>query len=137
MKRQWLPALAATVALMAALTGCYYESHYVPAAVAVQPPPGATQARPAAGYRLYKDAPRFAATDPARVKLLKSEPQRESIKLGEVWIRPSNDMDRYYVEGVLREKAAQVGADALVITTDGYTKDYERRVAGIAIRYRR
>ena len=137
MNKKWLPALATSVALMAVMTGCYYESHYVPAPAAVQPPPAATQARPAAGFRLYKDAPRFAATDPAGIKLLKTEPQRESIKLGEVWIRPSNDMDRYYVEGVLREKAAQVGADALIITTDGYTKSYERRVAGIAIRYRR
>ena len=59
-------------------------------------------------------------------------------------------MDRYYVEGLLREKAAAMGADALVIVRDRYYREgvvfsywrgpravYDRHIVGIAIRYRR
>ena len=59
-------------------------------------------------------------------------------------------MDRYYVEGMLREKAAAMGADALVIVADRYFRErafysywsprktvYDRQIVGIAIRYRR
>jgi hypothetical protein len=102
------------------------------------------------GYHLYPQTPRFAPTDPVTVELLRREPRGDHIRLGEVWIRPSPYADRYYVEGVLREKAAVMGADALVIVADRYLRgpvvyDYwygprrivRRQIVGIAIRYRR
>jgi len=102
------------------------------------------------GSRFYPDTPRFAPTDPRGVELLRREPRRDHIRLGEVWIRPNYGMDRFYVEGVLREKAAALGAEALVIVADRYFRDhvvysywrgpmtvYERHIVGIAIRYRR
>ncbi len=102
------------------------------------------------GYHFYPDAPRFAPTNPAQVELLRREPRRDHIRLGEVWIRPTWRMDRFYVEGVLRERAARMGADALVIVADryfqeGYVRSYwrgrrsisTRQIVGIAIRYRR
>ena len=102
------------------------------------------------GYRFYPDTPRFAPTYPEAVDLLRREPRRNHICLGEVWIRPDYGMDRFYVEGVLRENAARMGADALVIVADRYLGDrvaysywrgprrvYERHIVGIAIRYRR
>jgi len=102
------------------------------------------------GYRFYPDTPRFAPTNPADVELLRREPRREHIRLGEVWIRPDPRMDRFYVEGVLREKAARMGADALVIVADKFFREgvvfnywrgpmavYDRHIVGIAIRYRR
>jgi len=102
------------------------------------------------GSRLYPDVPRFMRTDPGRVELLRSEPRREHIRLGEVWIRPRPMMDRLYVEGMLREKAAEMGADALVIVADRYFRERayysywrgprrvtDRHIVGIAIRYRR
>ena len=102
------------------------------------------------GYRFYPDTPRFAPTHPAGVELLRREPRREHIRLGEVWIRPDPRMDRFYVEGVLREKAARMGADALVIVADKFFREgvvfnyrrgpltvYDRHIVGIAIRYRR
>lgn len=101
------------------------------------------------GYNLYPDTPRFAPTHPAQVELLRREPRRDHIRLGEVWIRPTYRMDRFYVEGVLREKAARMGADALVIVADRYFREravygywrgprrvYDRHIVGIAIRYR-
>jgi len=102
------------------------------------------------GYRFYPDTPRFAPTHPAGVDLLRREPRREHLRLGEVWIRPDPRMDRFYVEGVLREKAARMGADALVIVADKFFRDgvvfnywrgpravYDRHIVGIAIRYMR
>ncbi len=102
------------------------------------------------GHRYYPDTPRFAPTEPRGVELLRREPRRDNIRLGEVWIRPDYGMDRFFVEGVLREKAAAMGADALVIVRDRYFREgvvfnywygrravYERHIVGIAIRYRR
>lgn len=102
------------------------------------------------GYHLYPDTPRFAPTDPARVDLLRREPRSDHIRLGEVWIRPGRRADHFYVESMLREKAALMGADALVIVADRHFRDrvvnnywrgpravYRRQIVGIAIRYRR
>lgn len=102
------------------------------------------------GAHLYPNAPRFAPTAPPSVELLRREPRRDHIALGEVWIRPDYHMDRFFVEGLLREKAAAMGADALVIVRDKYYREgvvysywhgpravYERNIVGIAIRYKR
>jgi len=102
------------------------------------------------GYRFYPDPPRFSPTNPANVDLLRREPRRNHIRLGEVWIKPNPRMERFYVEAILREKAAAMGADALVIAVDrffregvvfnywrGPTAVYERHIFGIAIRHRR
>lgn len=102
------------------------------------------------GYRLYPDTPRFAPTNPAQVELLRREPRRDHLRLGEVWIRPTPRMSRFQVEGVLREKTAAMGGDALVIVADKLFREgvvfsywygprpvYERQIVGIAIRYKR
>jgi hypothetical protein len=102
------------------------------------------------GYSFYPGAPRFAPTNPGAVELLRREPRRDHVRLGEVWIRPELGMDRGYVEGILRENAALLGADALVIVADRYFREgvvynywrgrravYERHIVGVAIRYKR
>jgi hypothetical protein len=102
------------------------------------------------GYHFYPDSPRFAPTDPAHVELLRREPRKDHIRLGEVWIRPNPRMDHFYVEGILREKTAAMGGDALVIVADKYFREgvvfsywygprpvYERQIVGIAVRYKR
>jgi hypothetical protein len=127
MKAKWLSTLS-LAALLLGLVSCY---------------------RPY-GYRFYPDVPRFAPTAPPSVDLLRRVPRRDHIRLGEVWIRPDYGMDRLYVEGVLRENAARMGADALVIVVDRYFRGhaafgywrgprrvYARHIVGIAVRYRR
>jgi len=103
------------------------------------------------GYRFYPDVPRFAPTHPSQVELLRREPRRDHLRLGEVWMRPEPRMRRAYVEDVLREEAARMGADALVIAVDRFFREpvwdrgygrgrgyyRERQIIGIAIRYRR
>lgn len=102
------------------------------------------------GYDFYPGAPHFDRTHPERVLLLRNRPRRDYIELGEVWIRPRPRMGRYYVESMLREKTARMGADALVITVDEYFRDRvayhrygrgtmiyrERLIVGVAIRFR-
>jgi hypothetical protein len=127
MKAKWILILALAVAMLG-LVSCY---------------------RPY-GYHFYPEAPRFAPTNPASVELMRREPRGDHIRLGEVWIRPSRGMDRGYVEGILREKAAAMGADAVVIVVDRFFREgivynywrgtmayYERHIVGVAIRYRR
>lgn len=127
MKAKW-PLILIVALLLPSVSACYRHS----------------------GYHFYPNAPVFGPTDPARVDLLRREPRRENVRLGEVWIRPTWHMDRFYVEGVLREKAARMGADALVIVADRYFREgtvfsywrgprpvYERQIVGIAIRYTR
>jgi hypothetical protein len=102
------------------------------------------------GYHFYPDTPRFAPTNPNQVELIRREPRRDNIRLGEVWIRPTPGMDRFYVEGILREKTAAMGGDALVIVADKFFREgvvfsywygprpvYERQIVGIAVRYKR
>lgn len=102
------------------------------------------------GYKFYPGVPHFSPTNPAHVDLLRREPRRNHIRLGEVWIRPDPRMERYHVEGILREKAAAMGADALVIVADRFFREgvvfnywrgpmsvYESQIVGIAIRFRR
>jgi hypothetical protein len=127
MKKNWLLILV-LAGLMAGLVSCYHPF----------------------GYSFYPDAPRFAPTNPAGVELLRRDQKRDHIRLGEVWIRPDPGMDRGYVDGILREKAALMGADALVIVVDRFFREgvvynywrgrmpvYERHIIGVAIRYKR
>jgi hypothetical protein len=127
MKAKWIPALILAL-LLPSVAACYRHS----------------------GYHFYPHTPYFGPTDPAMVDLLRHEPRRDHIRLGEVWIRPTWRMDRFYVEGLLRERAARMGADALVIVADRYFREgtaynywsgprsyYARQIVGIAIRYKR
>jgi hypothetical protein len=127
MKEKWIPILILAL-LLPSVAACYRHS----------------------GYHFYPHAPAFAPTDPARIDLLRREPRRDHVRLGEVWIRPTWRMDRNYVEWTLREKAARMGADALVIVADRYFNQgyvhgywrgvrpvYERQIVGIAIKYTR
>lgn len=101
----------------------------------------------------YLGAPRPAPTDPARVQILQSEPDRPFQKLGEVVISASLDpapkIER--IEAALRKRAAQLGADAVVLRKDSvevtgaWTSGpwwspsvrsiRDRVIVGVAIRY--
>lgn len=104
---------------------------------------------PYTGVNVYPGAPRFAPTYPGDVVLLRHEPRRPHIRLGEVWIRPEHRWSPFYVEQKLREQTAKIGGHALVIVEDRFTanpvivRDYwrgnrvyrERVIVGVAIRY--
>lgn len=126
-KKSWIN-LMALVALILTATACFH----------------------AYGSRRYPDSPRYARNVYAHIALLRHEPRRDYVRLGEVWIRPEPWMDRYEVENLLREKTARLGGDALVIVEDRYLRGNsvrrfwrgrrtvgKREIVGIAIRYRR
>jgi len=101
------------------------------------------------GFEYYPGAPRFTPTSPGRVELLRHAPRRPHLRLGEVWIKPEPTWSPEFVETTLREQGAKLGAQALVIVVDRFTRNAtvvpyywrravvyrERVIVGVAIRY--
>jgi hypothetical protein len=66
----------------------------------------------------YVGGPRFPPTDPTRVEILRSEPTRAHVRLGEIFAEPSGQPTVAQYEQALREAAAKMGADAVVVVYD-------------------
>ena len=68
----------------------------------------------------YVGAPRFPPSDPAAVQILRTEPIRPHVRLGEIVvdasIEPAPPISE--VEDKLRAEAAKLGADAVVVVVD-------------------
>jgi len=63
--------------------------------------------------------PRFAPSDPTQVQILRTEPTRAHVRLGEVKAEPSSPkVDAALIEDALRKEAAKLGADAAVVVAD-------------------
>jgi hypothetical protein len=63
--------------------------------------------------------PEFPPSDPAKVEILRKEPTRPHIRLGEVRAEPSNEeVDARKIEEAIRKEAAKIGADAAVVIYD-------------------
>jgi hypothetical protein len=68
---------------------------------------------------LYLGEPTFPPTDPAQVEILRAEPTRPHVKLGEVQAQPSSDsVSNQQIEQALQKAAAKLGANAVFIVTD-------------------
>lgn len=101
------------------------------------------------GVDYYPGAPRFTPTFPGGVELLRHAPRRPHLRLGEVWIKPESTWSPEFVENTLKKQAAKLGAQALVIVVDRFTRNAvvvpyywrravvyrERVIVGVAIRY--
>ncbi len=63
--------------------------------------------------------PKYPPSDPAQVQILRAEPNRPHVRLGEVRAEPSDEhMDAAKIEEALRKEAAKLGADAVVVVYD-------------------
>ena len=63
--------------------------------------------------------PTFPATDPATVEILRTQPTRPHVRLGEVRAEPSSeDVSAPRIEEALRKSAAKMGANAAVVVYD-------------------
>ena len=63
--------------------------------------------------------PTFPPTDPATVEILRTEPTRPHVRLGEVRAEPSDDeVSAAKIEDALRNGAAKLGANAAVVVYD-------------------
>jgi hypothetical protein len=66
----------------------------------------------------YVGGPRFPPTDPTRVEILRAEPTRAHVRLGEIFAEPSGQPTVAQYEQALREAAAKMGAEAVVVVYD-------------------
>jgi len=66
----------------------------------------------------YIGGPTFPPSDPAKIEILRAEPTRPHERLGEVFAEPSGDPTVAQYEQALREGAAKMGADAVVVVYD-------------------
>lgn len=67
----------------------------------------------------YLGLPAYSPTDPAQVQILRQEPARPHVQLGEVRAEPSSDnVGAAKIETALRTSAARMGANAVVIVYD-------------------
>jgi hypothetical protein len=99
----------------------------------------------------YLGVPQVAPTNPASVEILRKEPKRPHVRIGEVFLSPSRGTDVGEIENALRTEAARLGADAAVVVRDRtqrvgtfvsggwwvhhHQPVYARKIIAVAIRY--
>jgi hypothetical protein len=99
----------------------------------------------------YLGLPTYPPTDPATVAILHEPPMRPHVRLGEVVAEPSGSPPVTEIENKLRQAAAKMGANAIVIVADRtermgvvvtgpwwgrqINRVYGRVIVGVAIRY--
>jgi hypothetical protein len=67
----------------------------------------------------YIGVPTYPPTDPATVQVMRTEPTRPNVKLGEITVEPSSmDTPVAKIEAKLQAAAAKMGANAVVIVVD-------------------
>jgi hypothetical protein len=67
----------------------------------------------------YIGVPTYPPTDPATIQVMRTEPTRPNVKLGEITVEPSSmNTPVAKIESKLQEAAAKMGANAVVIVVD-------------------
>ena len=86
----------------------------------------------------YLGVPRFPASDPKTVQILRGEPMQPHDRLGEILLDISVDPppDIGEVEQRLKEEAASWGANAVFVVRDQVMPGVGRKLIGVAIRLR-
>ncbi len=101
--------------------------------------------------KTYPISEKFSPTNPRNVKVLRQEPKRRHIQLGEIIIDHNPSMSRRDVQRIMKENAAGMGAQAVVVVVDKiFRRDVVRGrfwrrtrvvrdkvIVGIAIRFQR
>ena len=77
--------------------------------------------------------PRYLASNPAQVEILRTPPTRAHVHLGEVRVQPSSQyVDAAKIEDAMRKEAAKLGADAVVVEYD-HTHPAGEQIIGYAL----
>ena len=100
----------------------------------------------------YLGSPKFPPIDPAKVKIVASEPSQPKDRLGEIMLHIDGNPSREAVENKLRSGAAKLGADAAYVVYDrmrvfpvvyagrwgpvGVGEDMRRDVVAVAVKYK-
>ena len=67
----------------------------------------------------YLGGPIYPPTDPLQIQILRTEPTRPHVQLGQVQAEPSSDsVPTQQIEQALQKSAAKMGANAVVIIAD-------------------
>jgi hypothetical protein len=67
----------------------------------------------------YLGGATYPPTDPATIQILRVEPTRPNVQLGQIQAEPSSDsVPNLQIEQALQKKAAKMGANAVVIVAD-------------------
>ena len=99
----------------------------------------------------FTEVQAYPSAPPDIIQVLRAEPMRLHVRLGEVYVEPEGDASADKIEAGLQEGAAPLGADAVVIVADRTLKmgaivetswvkrdllpTPDRVVVGVAIRY--
>lgn len=65
------------------------------------------------------EAPATTPTDAAKVEILSREPLRPHVELGRITATPENNPDDNQIKEAIRNEAAKMGADAVVLGFEG------------------
>ena len=130
MKRNRAAKIGLTALILFVLFGCTYVS---------------------VDSRRYLAVPAYPPTDPASVQILHEPPTQPHERLGEIALQPEGHPSVQEMEAKLREAAAKMGAEAVVIVADRMqymgsfvsgpwwgreiSPIYGRVIIGVAIRY--
>jgi hypothetical protein len=66
----------------------------------------------------YLGVPKYPPTDPAAIEILHAPPKEPCDRIGEITLEPQGSPSTKDIEDKLRNRAAQMGADAVVIVAD-------------------
>lgn len=81
----------------------------------------------------------FGATDANTVEILKTRPDKAYTELGTITVTGFSASDTAKMHNAIREKAAPLGATAVILTDEGLiqkTFGMDRWATGVAIRYK-
>jgi hypothetical protein len=78
-------------------------------------------------------------TDPNKVEILKTRPEQTFTELGTLTVTGFDSSDVAKMHNAIRQKAAPLGANAVIVTEEGMVPEgfgtYSRWATGVAIRY--
>ncbi|MBC7368715.1 MAG: hypothetical protein H7343_18220 [Undibacterium sp.] len=81
----------------------------------------------------------YEPTDPNKVEILKTKPDRKFIELGTLTVTGFESSETAKMHNAIRAKAAPLGANAVILTEEGMTPagfgSYKRWATGVAIRF--
>jgi hypothetical protein len=81
----------------------------------------------------------YDPTDPNKLDILKTRPDRKYVELGTVTVTGFESNETAKMHNAIRAKAAPLGATAVILTEEGMTPagfgSYKRWATGVAIRY--
>lgn len=66
----------------------------------------------------FTEVQKYPPTDPVFIAILQSPPTRPHVRLGEIYLEPVRNPSVAELEETLREAAAELGADGVVIVAD-------------------